>query len=100
MSLARRMLASGGIRLVALPLTGLASLTAQSLVIHDVGAFRFGVISLVATLPLLMPFADLGLSAAVTNAFASKSSEALELCRVAWSILIAVATTFISIVLV
>lgn len=59
---------NAGTRALILPVTGLASLWTAHLVLQSVGAGALGVITLISTLPALVPFADLGVGAAVANA--------------------------------
>ncbi len=59
---------NAGIRALILPVTGVVSLWTAHLVLESVGAGALGVVTLVSTLPALVPFADLGVGAAVTNA--------------------------------
>lgn len=78
---------TAGLRLVTLPLTaGLAVVTA-SVAVRLIGSNAYGYVSLIAQLTLLLPFADLGLGAAVTRRIAQarvgmiKPDEALGLVR-------------------
>lgn len=98
--LVRRLAGTAGMRLALLPLTAVASLTAQALIVRTVGLESFGVISLIVTLPILIPFADLGMSAAVTNAYARHEDDADELARIAWTALWCCAAALAAIVAV
>jgi O-antigen/teichoic acid export membrane protein len=73
---AARVIASGSVaRLLALPIGALCTALTAYISIRYAGADNYGYISLVATLFLLVPFADFGLGAAVINAVAeSKKS--------------------------
>lgn len=66
----REFVSSAGVRIFLLPVSGLASLLVARTISNSLGAESYGVFALVAALPLLVPFADLGLGAAVTNAAA------------------------------
>jgi O-antigen/teichoic acid export membrane protein len=67
----RSIATSGGARLATLPITAAATLLTTGLTIRAAGAAGYGAISLVGSILLLLPFTDLGLGAAVTNAVAS-----------------------------
>lgn len=66
----RSVLLSGMSRLAVLPVAAAGTLLATRLTIGSVGAAAFGYVSVIATLVVLLPFADLGLGAAITNAAA------------------------------
>jgi O-antigen/teichoic acid export membrane protein len=66
----RSVLLSGGSRLVALPLAATFGLLATRITIDSVGSHAFGYVSVIATCVALLPFADLGLGAAIANATA------------------------------
>jgi O-antigen/teichoic acid export membrane protein len=74
-------------RMIVLPITGISVLATQGIIIRDVGLNEFGIISLIINLPLLIPFADLGLSAAVVGALGRDQTNALLTIRVSWTIL-------------
>lgn len=61
------------------------SLVSAWIIVHDVGASGFAAIALVTTLILLIPFADLGISAPVVNAIATGSADRARTIRLAWS---------------
>jgi O-antigen/teichoic acid export membrane protein len=61
-------------RLSVIPVTGLATLLTARVVVSGIGVPGYGVAALVATLPALMPSADLGVGAAVTTAVAAGGS--------------------------
>lgn len=69
-----QVLASGGLRLISLPVSAVFTLGTIRLLIDRVGASAFGVVSLITALSALLPFADLGVGAAVVNAVARSSS--------------------------
>lgn len=79
-SVGRLLLASGGARLVVLPVSAVCGLTVARLTTLAVGIDQFGVVMLVATLSQLLMFADLGAGAAVASgrARAHESSAATE----------------------
>ncbi|WP_032392194.1 lipopolysaccharide biosynthesis protein [Rhodococcoides fascians] len=70
MNAIRRLLISAGVRLLVLPLSGIAALLSTRVVTGDYGPEQYATFTLVATLPFLFPLTDLGLGAAVTNAAA------------------------------
>ena len=70
LSLALRM---GLLRLAALPFSAGASIGTMYLILRQVGPETFGYVSLVFGLPLLVPFADLGLGTALVNLAARRS---------------------------
>jgi O-antigen/teichoic acid export membrane protein len=63
----RLLLASGGARVVVLPLSALCGLIVARLTTLAVGIDQFGAVMLVAMLSQLLPFADLGAGAAVAT---------------------------------
>ncbi|WP_299576165.1 hypothetical protein [uncultured Williamsia sp.] len=65
------------IRAVGTPAVGLLGLLNTALVIHHTDARTFGVVSTVAAVALLFPFADLGVGAAVTTASAQWTDGAI-----------------------
>jgi O-antigen/teichoic acid export membrane protein len=65
-------------RFLVLPLSGVAGLLTARVIVSSVGVPGYGVAALVATLPGLLPSADLGVGAAVTTAVAAgRSSDEL-----------------------
>lgn len=64
----RRFLSSAGMRILLLPISGVASILVARIISGSAGAEDYAIFALVAGLPLLVPFADLGLGAAATNA--------------------------------
>ena len=62
---------AGLTRALLLPLTSLAALFVAHIEITALGASAFGVLTLLLAVTLLLPFADLGVGAAVTNAVAA-----------------------------
>ena len=97
------MFASAGARVATLPLTAIASALTTYLIVGYAGAEMFGYVNLIATLFLLLPFADLGLGAAIVNKVASASSihddeGARALTRAAFLTLVMAAAGLIAIV--
>jgi O-antigen/teichoic acid export membrane protein len=72
------MASSAGARLIVLPFTAVAAALTSYLVIAYAGSATFGAVSLVGTLFLLVPFADLGLGAAIVNAVSTRDNSAEE----------------------
>lgn len=77
-SLWRQLAKSGGSRLLTVPVAAAAGLLTTGIQVRTAGAEVFGAISLIATLALLLPFADLGMGAAVTTAFARVDADRAE----------------------
>ena len=70
----RRALLRGPLyRIVGTPLVAVFGLANTALVIRETGAEVYGLVSLVSTLTLLLPFLDFGVGATVTNASARLS---------------------------
>lgn len=61
---------TAALRLCALPVTAVCVFASASMTIHYAGASAFGFVSMIAQLQLALPFADLGLGAAVARAAA------------------------------
>jgi O-antigen/teichoic acid export membrane protein len=73
-------------RLTVLPISGLLGLLTARVTIGHIGPQLFGYVTVIATLTALLPFADLGVGAALTNAAAQAHvhpDRAAELQRVA-----------------
>lgn len=64
-------LRSAGAKLVTLPVSAVCGLLVTGIYIHSAGVEGFAAISIVATIFLLIPFADLGMGVGVVNVFAS-----------------------------
>ena len=73
---------SAGSRIIVLPISGVAAVAVARLVSSSAGADGFALYTLVATLPALIPFTDLGTGAALTNAAPLLSSAPSEF----WSV--------------
>lgn len=56
---------------VTFPITAISGLLTTSIVVASAGSAAYGAVSLISTLFLLLPYADLGLGAAVVNGVAS-----------------------------
>jgi len=76
-------LSTAGLRIILLPLSAALTLTSAGLIIHFGGAVAFGFVTLVAQFRLALPFADLGLGAAVTRAVAKGESAPEQMHRAA-----------------
>lgn len=74
-SISRLLLASGGARLVVLPVSAVCGLIGARLTTLAVGIDQFGAVMLVATLSQLLMFADLGAGAAVASGRAQAHEE-------------------------
>jgi O-antigen/teichoic acid export membrane protein len=78
----RRVLAgaarSAGVRLLVLPVSALLGIVVTRLVIENYGTAAFAQYGLLVAIGALLPFADLGLSAAVMNAVAASDSPATD----------------------
>jgi O-antigen/teichoic acid export membrane protein len=66
----RLLAVSGGTRIILLPLVVGIGLVATRITVSQVGVPIYGAIALISTLAALLPFADLGVGAAVTTAAA------------------------------
>src|SRR5207244_3949096 len=70
-ALRNSMIRSGLARAVVLPITSVAALYTARIELGALGTSGFGILTLLLTITLLLPFADLGIGAAVTNAVAA-----------------------------
>ncbi len=68
--------AAAGGRLLVLPVTAVFALLTTRLIIRDAGPGVFALVSLVVSLSAFLPFADLGVGAAIVNATAESSQPA------------------------
>lgn len=73
------------VRISTLPLTIGGSLVSAWIIVHDVGAEGYATVALVTSLILLVPFADLGISAPVVNAIAAGREDRARTVRLAWN---------------
>ncbi len=67
------LLRTAGLRAAVLPISGAFALTSAGLTVHYAGALAYGFITMIAQLQIALPFADLGLGAAVARAVARAS---------------------------
>jgi O-antigen/teichoic acid export membrane protein len=77
-SMVRRFVASAGARLVILPFTGVAAILTARLLSGSLGISAYATYALIAGIPLLLSFADLGVGSAVTNAAGYSSTHPVE----------------------
>ena len=77
------LLRTAGLRAAVLPISGACALTTAGLTVHYAGVLAFGFITMIAQLQIALPFADLGLGAAVARAVAraSKGQQSIEEVR-------------------
>ena len=66
-----RLIQSAGARVLVLPISGVATLITARAISTHYGTDAYAIFSLVASLPFLIPVADLGMGAALTNAAAA-----------------------------
>ena len=92
-SIWRLLLASGGARLVVLPLSAVCGLIVARLTTLAVGIDQFGAVMLVAMLSQLLPFADLGAGAAVATGRARAHESASGTEQFQRTVLTAIRTT-------
>lgn len=69
----RGVLRSGGVRMLVLPVSAVLGILVTRLVIDNYGAGAFAQYGLLVGIGTLLPFADLGMAAAVVNAVAASS---------------------------
>ena len=87
-SLRANLFATAGSRLLTLPVSAFANIAVQYLAIQTVGIEKFGVLALITSLPMLLPFLDLGMGTSLINAHASGDRErAKKQTLMAWSLL-------------
>jgi O-antigen/teichoic acid export membrane protein len=67
----KNVMRSAGARVMILPLSGMAVLLSTKIMTANYGVESYALFALVASLPFLVPVADLGMGAAVTNAAAA-----------------------------
>ncbi len=70
----KRYYRSAATRFLVLPVSGAATLLTARVITSHYGVESYAIYSIVAALPLLLPFADLGIGAAVTNATSAARS--------------------------
>lgn len=90
-------------RILGMPLVAALGLANTAIIARETGAAVFGLVSLIATLTLLFPFADLGISSTVMSASAqlngSGRDHAADVIRRGYHVLFAVAAGLIGIAL-
>ena len=69
-------IASGAVRALLLPVSAVLTLGTSSILVRSVGATAYGAVIFIGTLFQLLPFADLGVAAAVTRAVAASDDPA------------------------
>jgi O-antigen/teichoic acid export membrane protein len=101
----RRALLYGPIyRIVGTPVVAALGLANTAIIVRETGEAVFGLVSLVATIALLFPFADLGIGATVLSASAqlsgpSRDPKAADVIRRSYRVLFAVAGVLIVVAL-
>ena len=101
----RRALLYGPVyRILGMPIVALLSLANTAIVVRETGEAVFGLVSLIATITLLFPFADLGIGATVISASAQLSGptpdpDAPDVIRRAYRVLFAVAGVLVVVAL-
>ena len=99
----RRSVALGPVyRILGTPLVAILGLANTAIIVRETGAAVFGLVSLVATLTLLFPFADLGISSTVMSASSqlvgvNKDPRAPDVIRRGYHVLFGVAGVLIAI---
>lgn len=87
-------------RVLGTPVIALLGLANTAIIVRETGEAVFGLVSLVATITVLFPFADLGIGATVLSAAAmlsgEKRDEAVDVIRRAYRVLFAVAGVLIT----
>lgn len=90
-------------RILGTPVVALLGLVNTAIIVRETGEAVFGLVSLVATVTLLFPFADLGIGATTINAAAmlggKDHDEAVDIIRRAYRVLFMVAGVLIAIAL-
>jgi O-antigen/teichoic acid export membrane protein len=89
-------------RILGTPVVALLGLVNTAIVVRETGEAVYGLVSLVATITLLFPFADLGIGATVINASAmlaggSRDQNAIDVIRRAYRVLFGVAAVLIAV---
>jgi O-antigen/teichoic acid export membrane protein len=89
-------------RILGTPVVALLGLANTAIVVRETGEAVFGLVSLVATVTLLFPFADLGIGATVLSASAmlvgrNRDQNAVDVIRRAYSVLFGVAGVLIAV---
>ena len=100
----RALLYGSAYRIIGTPVVAALGLANTAIIVRETGAAIFGLVSLVATIPLLFPFADLGIGATVLSASArlsgpSRDPDAADVVRRSYHVLFAVAGVLVMIAL-
>jgi O-antigen/teichoic acid export membrane protein len=90
-------------RILGTPVVALLGLVNTAIIVRETGEAVFGLVSLVSTVTLLFPFADLGIGATAISAAAmlggDNRDEAVDIIRRAYRVLFAVAGVLIAVAL-
>lgn len=104
----RSILLGPAYRILGTPVVATLGLLNTAIIVRETGAAVFGLVSLIATLTLLFPFADLGISATVMSAGAqldsqpatpARDTEAADVIRRGYHVLFGVAAALIALAL-
>ncbi|SEL12219.1 lipopolysaccharide biosynthesis protein [Rhodococcus maanshanensis] len=101
----RRALVRGTVyRIVGTPAVAVLGLVNTAIIVRETGEAVFGLVSLVATVTLLFPFADLGIGAVVLSASAqlsgpARDEAAIDVIRRAYRVLFSVAAALVVVAL-
>jgi O-antigen/teichoic acid export membrane protein len=100
----RALLYGPAYRVLGTPVVAALGLANTAIIVRETGAAVFGLVALIATIPLLFPFADLGIGATVLSASAQLSGptqdpNAANVVRRAYHVLFAVAGVLVVIAL-
>ena len=100
----RALLYGSAYRIIGTPVVAALGLANTAIIVRETGAAIFGLVSLVATITLLFPFADLGIGATVLSASArlsgpSRDPDAADVVRRSYHVLFAVAGVLVMIAL-
>lgn len=97
----RSVLLGPAYRILGTPVVAALGLLNTAIIVRETGAEVFGLVSLIATLTLLFPFADLGISSTVMSASAEltddpRNCQAADVIRRGYHVLFAVAVSLIA----
>jgi O-antigen/teichoic acid export membrane protein len=92
------------IRIIGTPIVAALGLANTAIIVRETGAEVFGLVALIATVTLLLPFADLGINATVMNASSQlhgpdRDPHAVDVIRRGYHVLFGVAGALIAIAL-
>ena len=101
----RALLAAPVYRIVGMPVVALLGLANTAIIVRETGAATFGLVALVSTITLLVPFADLGIGATTLTAASElgdpeRRSYAIDVIRRSYRVLAGVAAALIVIALI